>query len=384
MQRICDEGIDVEVFEDIAAIRSRWLALEISGLSTPFQSLAWTSALLSTLGKARGAVPTFLIAVDRRTRQDLLLLPLVKRGKAPSIIGMPDFGFADYNAPLLSSDLAADKERLSSVWTAVLGKLPAADLLQFQKVPEMIAGVPNPLLPVMDLRKESYASWQIHLPEAADAVATSIWSSHQQKELRRKLKKIGALTDVVPLDPHEKEHLFEHLMVQRQARFRKVGRPDVFADPAVVTLFRKLLAEPEERCGLVLRGLAVGGQVIATMLGVASKKQFCLLMISFDEAWSEASPGVALIFRSIVDLHKSGIRIFDFTIGDEPYKKRFNTIEVPIYERARPLSPLGVPVAAWLKVRPHLVTAHRSVKQLQSQAASKLPTLIARRVLSAK
>jgi CelD/BcsL family acetyltransferase involved in cellulose biosynthesis len=384
MQRAYVEGIDVEIFDDIAPIRARWRALETSGISTPFQSLAWSSALLSTVGKARGATPIFMIAVDRQTRKDLLLLPLVKQNKAPSIVTMPDFGFADYNSPLISIDLAADKARLKAVWAAIFGKLPSADVLRFQKVPAMIGGVPNPLLSVMRLRKETYASWQIHLPEAQDELATSVWSSHQQKEMRRKLKKIGTVTDVVPRELHEKEHLFGHLLNQRQARFRKVARPDVFADPAVVALFRQLLAKPEECCGLVLRGLAVGDQIIAASLGVSSKKQFYLLMISFDEAWAEASPGVALIFRSILDLHRDGIRIFDFTIGDEHYKTRFKTIQVPIYEWASPLSPLGVPMAAWLKVFPHLVAARRSVKQLQVQATNSLPPIISRCLLGVK
>src|SRR5438105_3831246 len=101
--------IDVEIFTDVEPIRSRWRALEQNGVATPFQGLAWTTALMETVGAARGAVPHILIAVDRSTRSDLMLLPLARQRTGPlSLVKIPDFGLADYSAPLMSRALVAD------------------------------------------------------------------------------------------------------------------------------------------------------------------------------------------------------------------------------------------------------------------------------------
>ena len=375
MRGVDNVDFDVESYADIESIRSRWLMLHASGLSTPFQSFAWCNALLDTVGRARGAKPHFLIVVDRRTREDLLLLPLVQIKKwSISVITMPDFGLSDYNMPLISVRLAHNRERLKQVWEALRNYMPSADLLRFQQVPELVDGTPNPLLSIMNLREHPYSSWQLHLPEPGTSkdVGDLVLSRRQQRLVRKKLNKIASVTDVIPLTVEEKQRLFEHMLHHRRARFQKLDRPDALDDPAVVAFYRRMLVEPN----IVVSGLAVGDTVIATIFGLADKNQFYLLMTSFDSAWAEASPGFALIYRSILALNKQGVRVFDFTIGDESYKRRFKTIRTPIFEAASALSPLGVLMVAWLSFLPYVLVGRRSGKRLLGHASGKLKLLL--------
>ena len=58
---------------------------QLTGVSTPFQSYAWISALLQTVGPWFDAELHVVIVKDRRTGEDLMLLPLVRRVRAVAV-----------------------------------------------------------------------------------------------------------------------------------------------------------------------------------------------------------------------------------------------------------------------------------------------------------
>ncbi|MGC4074061.1 MAG: GNAT family N-acetyltransferase [Nibricoccus sp.] len=63
------------------------------------------------------------------------------------------------------------------------------------------------------------------------------------------------------------------------------------------------------------------------------------------EKWSNCSPGRLIIERTMAALHKDGVRKFDFSIGNYPYKRRFGvTCSAARRCRRSPLSWRGLPV----------------------------------------
>ena len=66
-------------------------------------------------------------------------------------------------------------------------------------------------------------------------------------------------------------------------------------------------------------------------------------------------------------LHTQGYSYFDFTIGDEPYKKYFAENHGPLHEVYRPLSWKGLP---------HYSLARLKAAQRQSQFADKIKKLV--------
>ncbi len=59
-------------------------------------------------------------------------------------------------------------------------------------------------------------------------------------------------------------------------------------------------------------------------------------------------------------LHAQGCRHFDFSVGNYPYKRRFNPTRMPMFDRVEALSARGMPMmlkargAGWLRARPQL------------------------------
>jgi CelD/BcsL family acetyltransferase involved in cellulose biosynthesis len=105
--------------------------------------------------------------------------------------------------------------------------------------------------------------------------------------------------------------------------------------------------------------LRIDGRAVAVQLAVEYAKQFWLLKIGFDEAWSHCSPGILLMHETIRYAFEQKLEAFEFLGGDEPWLHIW-TDEVDAYEThvISPLSfrgffALGVEGLVWLsgKVR---------------------------------
>ena len=57
--------------------------------------------------------------------------------------------------------------------------------------------------------------------------------------------------------------------------------------------------------------------------------------------WARYSPGRLLLEHLLESSFEQGLREFDFTIGDEPYKSAFCNASDALYRLIRPRSALG-------------------------------------------
>jgi CelD/BcsL family acetyltransferase involved in cellulose biosynthesis len=375
--RSLHEQYEVEIWQELEPIRARWDALERTGVSTPFQSYAWISALLDTVGRSLGAEPHTAIVKDRNSGEDLMLLPLVRsRRRLLHFVEIPDFGASDYNSPIVSRTIASDHRRVAESWDAAMRALPAGDVLHISKVPEVVSHAPNPFLRLQRVRTEVYSSWQIALPENLSELEQSL-SSSTRRQIRRRTRQLetaGPLQYVVPSSGAEAKALFDVLRQQRQPRFAALGRYDILASAPHRTFYNRIVESGYDNGVAAVHALQVGDETVATAFGLQWQKRFHLLMTSMAGGrWLENSPGMVMIWKLITHMHAKGCRTFDFTIGDEPYKRHFGATECTLSEYFRALSPMGRPYTAGLWLRPALVAAKRKLVKTQSERSTERP-----------
>jgi CelD/BcsL family acetyltransferase involved in cellulose biosynthesis len=83
---------------------------------------------------------------------------------------------------------------------------------------------------------------------------------------------------------------------------------------------------------------------VATLLGVRDRARYTMIRISnAGGKWSNCSPGRLIIERTMAALHRDGVRVFDFSVGNYAYKRRFGAKRVPLAELSAALSPRGWP-----------------------------------------
>jgi CelD/BcsL family acetyltransferase involved in cellulose biosynthesis len=123
-----------------------------------------------------------------------------------------------------------------------------------------------------------------------------------------------------------------------------MGIANVFGEPEVRAFFRALFGEAlsDDKPSFVLHGLEVAGKLRAvTGSSRSGKRLICEFGAIADDDLAHASPGDFLFFDNIEEACGSGFDVYDFSVGDEPYKRLWCDIETQHFEVLIPLTVKG-------------------------------------------
>jgi CelD/BcsL family acetyltransferase involved in cellulose biosynthesis len=102
-------------------------------------------------------------------------------------------------------------------------------------------------------------------------------------------------------------------------------------------LFSEALTE--EKPSFVLHGLEVAGKLRAvTGSSRSGKRLICEFGAIAEDNLAHTSPGDFLFFDNIQEACERGFEVYDFSVGDEPYKRLWCDIEVQHFEILAPLT----------------------------------------------
>jgi CelD/BcsL family acetyltransferase involved in cellulose biosynthesis len=83
---------------------------------------------------------------------------------------------------------------------------------------------------------------------------------------------------------------------------------------------------------------------VATVLGIRHQKTFVFLRISnAGRRWSHCSPSRLIVERTMAALHQDGVRIFDLSVGNYAFKRRFGAVPLPLTDVSIALGWRGMP-----------------------------------------
>lgn len=120
----------------------------------------------------------------------------------------------------------------------------------------------------------------------------------------------------------------------KAAQWRAAGIRDLFARRQNRDFFHEL----RSRGLLRASSLRAGGRLLATWLGAVFQQRWYGWVFAFnpEPALAKYSVGRQLLYPMLEESHRAGHAEFDFSIGDEPYKRFFAT-------HVRAVAPVGVP-----------------------------------------
>jgi CelD/BcsL family acetyltransferase involved in cellulose biosynthesis len=312
--------------------------------ATVFQSPRWLDALHRDLAPAFGAEPVTVTVRDQNGWL-MLVLPLMRRRqRGVTTLEFADLGPCDYNAavydpdevPLLDAD-ATLPQRIAAALprhdVLALGKLTGDDPLLDRlfadtwRAPMRQSAYPTQLSP-------DWKTWR------AAKVDNSLRRELDTK--RRKLARTGDAQFVELRDPDAIGSAFEALRRYRAARFKAIGAPDVLDHEAMLAFYRRMAIDGAREGFARTQGLYLSGEPIAVQFGLVRNGVYSMLLIGPDIArHGRLSPGLLAIDDAMRASFEAGDRVYDFTIGDHPYKLQFGAEAVPLYEWHRAGSVLG-------------------------------------------
>ncbi|MBB6466427.1 CelD/BcsL family acetyltransferase involved in cellulose biosynthesis [Aminobacter lissarensis] len=241
------------------------------------------------------------------------------------------------------------------VLVRAIGKArPDIDLVAFDRLIGDFKGLSNPLLKLSSSPSPNVAL-AVDLDGGFERVLTRTNGKKKRKRHRsqeRKYEAVGGARRTMAHTTAEANAMLDAFYAMKEQRFGAMGITDVFADAEVRNFFRKLFVDAlaQENPSFVLHGLEVGGKYRAvTGSSRAGNRLVCEFGAISDDELAYASPGEYLFFDNISEACDQGFDIYDFSVGDEPYKRQWCDLEILHSDVLVPLTVKGRIYALGLK-----------------------------------
>ncbi|MDX8436684.1 GNAT family N-acetyltransferase [Mesorhizobium abyssinicae] len=314
-----------------------------SALFAPAQSDGWIR------NWARAVHPDIVVAALHMEDEPVLALALevVRRGPfrvARFMGGRHANGNFAAVAPgwLPRANAAAIRSMLAGIARA----RPDVDLISLERLLPDLDGAANPLAALPHFPSPNL-SLGVDLDGGFDALLARASGKRKRKKHRsqtRKFEAVGAFRRIEARTREDVDRLLDAFLEMKEVRFRKMGIANVFGEPEVRAFFRALFSEAltETKPSFVLHGLEVAGKLRAvTGSSLSGKRLICEFGAIAEDDLAFTSPGDFLFFDNIQEACETGFGVYDFSVGDEPYKRLWCDVETQHFEVMAPFTLKG-------------------------------------------
>jgi len=337
-----------------ASILTEYQRLSRAGATvSPSQSGAWVGAWL------RHVAPDHLIAIAEADKQPIMALALEIERQGPLKVAqfMGGRHACGNFPPVTTAHAVADLVQLLELLKRAISKrMPDIDVLSLERLTARYDGITNPLLSLPHLPSPNLAL-AVDLTGGFDGVLGRSSGKRKKKKHRsqtRKFEAVGPFRRIRATTPAEVKTALDAFFAMKEIRFRQKGIEDVFSDPKVRAFFIDLFtsALTAARPSFVMHGLEVAGTLRAvTGSSVADNRLVCEFGAITEDELAHASPGDFLFFDNIREACDDGFAVYDFSVGDEPYKRQWCDIEIVQYDAFVPLTMRGYALAAVMRAQ---------------------------------
>jgi CelD/BcsL family acetyltransferase involved in cellulose biosynthesis len=252
------------------------------------------------------------------------------------------------------------------LWAAIEAMLQADprfrhDAIVLEKLPGKVGVQANPFVGdgVTLFPSGAYLT---HLTGDFDSFYAARRSSSRRKTDRWKRRRLGHQGEVVFSTASGSDRLgetLETLFAMKARSLAAMGVADMFAPPGHADFYRAVAAAP----GTVahVSRLDVGPVLAAANFGLVHRGRYYHVVASYtDGELARFGPGTIHLIELLAYAIAKGCSIFDFTVGDEPYKREWADEEIALYDLRRAVTPLGVLVSLPTRVAARI---KRTIKQ---------------------
>jgi CelD/BcsL family acetyltransferase involved in cellulose biosynthesis len=323
--------LDFAIHYDLAAAEPAWRELQATGECTVFQTFEWLSAWQRHVGVLNDVVPCIVVARDARGKA-VLILPLAIR-KIGVARELTWFGsdLCEYNAPLLAKDAASrlDSATFKRLWERIVAKLQADprsrhDLIRLEKMPPLVGAARNPML-ALPANLNPSGSYITPLGGNWDEFYKAKRSSatrRRDRSKRNRLSESGEVKLVSAENGDDARATLAILVEQKTATFAKHGISNLFARPGYLDFYRDIAGSAAMGEMVHISRLEVGAETAATNLGLIFGGRYHHILASYTGGpLGHWGPGAAHLNDLLRYAIERGLSAFDFTIGDERYKR---------------------------------------------------------------
>jgi CelD/BcsL family acetyltransferase involved in cellulose biosynthesis len=347
--------VRLTIHRELATVEHEWRRFEEFADCTVFQTFDWLSLWQKHIGQRQRVKPA--IVVGRFTNNDIaFLLPLcIERHYGLRRLRFLGQDLCDYNAPVLACDFSerVEPERFLTIWQVAEAQLQSDphfrhDWIDFTKMPKTVGSHVNPFS-YLKVTPNASGTHLAHLTGDWEKFYVTKRSSSTRRRDRTKrghMAKHGDIRFITARDADDARRTVETLMEQKSRSFARKGIPDLFARPGHREFFLDLATNHTARQLVHISRTEVGATCAATNLALIFGDCYYHVLASYtDSELSAFGPGNLHLREMMAYAIGRGLKRFDFTIGDEPYKLEWSDTDTQLYDLTASVTWLGAPAA---------------------------------------
>ena len=363
-------ALTLHIYGDLHEIEPEWRRFERVADCTAFQTFDWLSLWHRHIGRREGARPAIVVGRFGDAETAFIVPLCVVPSPLARRLCWLGQELGDYNAPLLAPDFSerVDRDRFLSAWDDMQVQMQRDpmlrfDWIEFEKMPQQVGAQVNPFSH-LHITPNASGAHLMHLGDDWETFYTAKRSSatrRRDRTKRRHLSEHGEIRFVTAADASDARGTVETLMEQKSRAFARKGIADIFARPGYREFFLDLVTDVNARRLVHVSRVDIGPCCAATNLGVVYGDCYYHVLASYRHgAFSHYGPGALHLRQLMAHAIGAGLKRFDFTIGDEPYKLEWCDTHIDLYDFAAAATWRGVP-SLWSS------TARRRIKRFIKQ-----------------
>ncbi len=235
---------------------------------------------------------------------------------------------------------------IKSLIRSIRAARPDIDLIALERLVDGFRGNPNPFCGLAGAQSPNPAL-AVDLSGGFEAVLERASGRRKRKKHRsqtRKFEAAGGFRRLQAKTRADSERLLDAFFAMKAERFAAMGIKNVFDGAPVQDFFRELFACEAHKAApaFLLHGLEVGGKLRAvTGSSMTADSIICEFGAIAGDELAFASPGEFLFFDNIREACDQGLALYDFSVGDEAYKRLWCDIETRHLDIVVPLTLMG-------------------------------------------
>ncbi len=295
----------------------------------PFLDPVWIYKWWKNIGKNEYyEIKYFIFSKNKKYK---LIFPLVIRNFfGLKIIEIAGGKVSDYLSPIFHKKLKLFNEDLNFIKEKIFKNFKNADLIFFNKQKQYYSS-PNPIL---ELDKPI-----IHLHKSYNIRFDSFVKHKKIKKIlndnKRQIKRLKTMGDVIFFeanDHNKKLSIIKNMIFQKESRYKKTNVWNMFEKSYYKDFYYDLIGSDFNFLKIHVSAMKVGDKFISTHFGFFNDTTYYYLMPSFDNINFNSYSGGNILLENLTNFAQTNnIGIFDFTIGNENYKKKWTNESNDLY-----------------------------------------------------
>lgn len=336
-------GYEVNIYNEFGRdLRSIWRVFENECDHYVFQSYDWLAYWYQTIGVNNLCIKPYIIVVTNNSMPVALFPFGIRKSLGARVLEFLGGDQSDYNTALISPEYS-NSHLSNSIWKSVKHRLPAHDIQLFNKLPARLNQSENSIFHFWKCRPV-YNAYATTLPESWEIYKQRIPKKilNDSKRQLRRLAEHGTVKFQIATINEENDRFVTTMFEQKRQRFQETGARDMLSDAATRAFYRGLRGALGDEL-VHLSVLMLNNNILATHWGIVYGGRFYFLIPTFSGgSWGKYSTGRLLQERIMEWSIDNDLKIFDFTIGGEHYKKAWCDQRMTIYSREKLVSIFGL------------------------------------------